>query len=217
MKAHKVTFMNDATLWRSALVKWMKDIQLGIGALVRCRDASYHAVDDGYLAPESPNYIPPVGMILQGVNSGMMHYHGIRNSGEWSTGESILSFQRIGASSEEANYRTTIGITLPCIAGIVPRYGKGWYGDEKTDRVERLSNVDWEVVSAGQTDFSNDTFVCPKSIKRIVKEHFKAPNEQRERSFLTFGSFQREQLRDYVNGEIELSEMKDPQLPETNS
>jgi len=81
------------------------------------------------------------------------------------------------------------------------------------DRNERLNNVDWEVVSPGQTDFSNDAFVCPKTIKKTAKEHFKAPNEETKRSFHTFAPFQRSQLAAYVNGETELSEMKDPEVP----
>ena len=130
---------------------------------------------------------------------------------------SILCFDRIGTSSDIADYQKVIGIALPCIPGIVPRYGKGYYGDEKMDRVDRLSNVDWEVVSPGQTDFSNDAFACPKAIKKSAKEHFKAPNEQTKRSFHTFAPFQRAQLQGYMNGEIELSEMKDPEVPDTNT
>ena len=126
---------------------------------------------------------------------------------------SILSFERIGAPSDQPAYQKTIGITLPCIPGIVPRYGKGYYGNEKMDRADRINNVDWEVVSAGQTDFSNDAFVSPKSIKKVTKVHFAAPQEETSRSFKTFDDFQRKQLRDFVNGEIELSEMKDPEVP----
>jgi len=212
MKAHKVAFTIDATLWRSALVKWMKDIQLGIGALVRCQDAQYHT-QTGYVYASDENYVPPVGMIMKGVSGDLNHYSGIMNAPDWMSGSAMLCFQRIGAANDEPDYQKTIGITLPCIPGIVPRYGKGYYGDEKMDRADRLNNVDWEVVSAGQTDFSNDAFVCAKSIKETAKEHFKGPNEQTSRSFHTFGDHQRQQLRDFVNGEIELSEMKDPEIP----
>jgi len=217
LKGHKVTFTNDATLWRAAIVKWMKDIQLGIGALVRCRDAQYHDSNHGYIYATDANHIPPVGMIMQGVSGDLNHYHGIMNAPDWQSGGSMLCFQRIGAGSDTADHQKTIGITLPCIPGIVPRYGKGYYGDDKTDRVDRLNNVDWEVVSPGQTDFSNDTFVCPKSIKKIVKTHFAAPQEQAERTFHTFSDFQRQQLREFVNGEIELSEMKDPEVPKKDT
>ena len=212
MKAHKITFTNDATLWRSAIVKWMKDTQLGIGALVRCKDAQYHT-QTGYIYASDENYIPPVGMIMEGINSDLNHYSGIMNAPDWMSGIAMLSFQRIGAGEDEPAYQKTIGITLPCIPGLVPRYGKGYYGNEKMDRVDRLNNVDWEVVSPGQTDFSNDVFVSPKSIKKVAKEHFKAPQEETTRSFHTFAPFQRRQLRDYVNGVMELSEMNDPEVP----
>jgi len=212
MKAHKVTFIQDATLWRSAVVKWMKDIQLGIGALVRCNDAQYHA-ENGYVYASDPNHVPPVGMVMKGVSGDINHYHGIMNAPDWQSSGSILCFDRIGTPNDMADYQKVIGITLPCIPGIVPRFGKGYYGNEKLDRADRLNNVDWEVVSAGQTDFSNDAFVCPKTIKKTAKEHFKAPQEQTKRSFHTFASLQRQQLRDFVNGEIELSQMKDPEVP----
>jgi len=211
-KAHKATFIQDAVLWRSAMVKWMKDVQLGIGALVRCNDAQYHDAN-GYVYTTDENYVPPVGMIMKGISNDITHYHGIANSGSWQNSGSILCFDRIGTPSDMAPYQKLIGITLPCIPGIVPRYGKGYYGDEKLDRSDRLNNVDWEVVSPGQTDFSNDAFVCVKSIKKTAKEHFKGPNEETTRSFHTFGDHQRQQLRDFVNGEIELSEMKDPEVP----
>ena len=212
MKGHKVTFTNDATLWRSALVKWMKDSQLGIGALVRCQDAQYHT-ETGYVYASDENYVPPVGMIMKGVSGDLNHYSGIMNAPDWMNGHSMLCFQRIGAANDEPDYQKTIGITLPCIPGIVPRYGKGYYGNEKLDRADRLNNVDWEVVSPGQTDFSNDAYVCVKSIRKAVKEHFKGPNEQTSRSFHTFAPFQKRQLRDYVNGVMDLSEMKDPEVP----
>ena len=217
MKDHKVRFELDAALWRKALTKWMSDVQLGIGALVRCNDAQYHSEGYGYVRSGDEGYIPPVGMIMRGINTDLTHYHGIMNAPEWQSGASILCFDRIGAAADEVPYRKTIGISVPSIPGIVPRYGKGWYGDEKLDRNERLNNVDWEVVSPGQTDFSDDTFACIQSIKKTAKEHFKAPNEQTSRSFHTFKAFQRRQLRDYVNGEIELSEMKDPEVPEKNT
>jgi len=212
MKAHKVTFTEDATLWRSAFVKWMKVVELGIGALVRCNDAQYHTAN-GYVYTGDENYTPPVGMIMGGIASNLTHYHGIMNSPNWMDGGSILSFERIGAGNDMPNYQKIVGISLPCIPGIVPRYGKAYYGNEKMDRSDRMNNVDWEVVSAGQTDFSNDAFVSPKSIKKITKTHFAAPQEETRRSFHTFDDLQRQQLRDFVNGEIELSEMKDPEVP----
>ena len=51
----------------------------------------------------------------------------------------------------------------------------------------------------------------------MTKTHFAAPQEQVERGFWTFNDFQRTQLQQYVNGEIELSEMNDPEVPTDNS
>ena len=106
---------------------------------------------------------------------------------------------------------------LPCIPGIVPRYGKGWYGNEKLDRKDRLNNLDWEVVSPAHGAFNTSSFLCPKELKKMTKHHFAAPQDQTGRSFQTFGDFQRIQLQQYVNGEIELSEMKDPEVPNTDT
>ena len=46
-----------------------------------------------------------------------------------------------------------------------------------------------------------------------MKTHFAAPQQQTSSYFKTFDAFQRTQLRQYVNGEIELSQMKDPEVP----
>ena len=69
------------------------------------------------------------------------------------------------------------------------------------------------MVSAGQADFSKDKFLSAKELKKATKTHFAANQEQTERSFSTFDDFQRKQLQQYVNGEVELSEMKDPEVP----
>ncbi len=215
MKAHKSLFHDDLVLWRSALVKWMEDVGVGVGALVQCNDANYHR-GDSYMYTNDDNYVPPVGLIMHGANEDFTHYHGIVNSPEWSSGPALFSFKYIGAGIDEMEYRTRIGITLPCIPGIVPRFGKGWYS-EPMDRVDRLNNVDWKVVSSGQASFPSDGFLNPKKLKRATKTHFAAPQEQTEDSFRTFSDFQRTQLRQYVNGEIELSEMKDPEVPQDDS
>jgi hypothetical protein len=217
MKQHKVAFTTDLILWRQAVVKWIQDTGLGIGALVRCKDASYHR-GDSYMHPNDENYIPPVGLIMSSPPQGLTHYNGIMNTNDWSSGQTMFSFTRIGATAEEQAYRTTVGITLPNIPGIVPRFGKAYYGDEKMDRSDRINNVNWEVVSPGQTtDFTNDNFLCPKQWKKTAKTHFAAPQGQTRRHFYTFDFFQRTQLLQYVNGEIELSEMKDPEVPGTHT
>jgi hypothetical protein len=213
MKAHKVQFSQDLVLWRTALVKWMEDTDVGVGALVQCDDANYYR-GDNYMYATDDNYIPAVGMIMNGGNASLTHYHGIMNSPDWMSGPSLFSFRYLGAPVEQMDYRAAIGVTLPCIPGIVPRFGKGYYrNNEQLDRQDRLNNVDWKVVSPGQASFPSDSFLDAKSLKKVTKTHFAAPQEQEERSFWTFNDFQRKQLQQYVNGEIELSEMKDPEVP----
>ena len=211
-KKHKAQFQMDLNLWRKALVKWMGDTGLGIGALVRCNNAAYYRGSD-YMYPQEENYVPPVGMVMCHPNQDLTHYNGIMNSGDWRSAPTLISFDYIGAPETEASYRKVIGCSLPSIPGIVPRYGKAWYGGEHADRDDRNQNMDWEVVSAGQADFSSDSFLSPKELKKATKVHFAAQQEQTERAFKTFTDFQRKQLQQYVNGEIELSEMKDPEVP----
>jgi len=215
MKKHKAQFIIDANLWRSALAKWMKESQLGIGALVQCNDAAYHR-GDNYMYPRDDDYIAPVGLVMKQPGIGMSHYAGIMNTDTWSGGDSFISFERIGAEPEVPGYRKTIGVALPSIPGIVPRYGKGWYGTEKLDRNDRINNVDWNVVSPGQA-LDNSDLTCPKQLRKMTKHHFAGPQDQTNYSFRTFADFQRKQLQQYVNGEIELSEMKDPEVPDSDT
>ena len=216
VKRHKITFTSDAILWRNAMIKWMKETGMGVGALVRVNDASYHR-GDKYMHPTDNDYIPPVGLIMNAASYTLSPYTGIMNSATWTASEGAFSFECIGSSPEVPEYRRTIGLTLPDIPGIVPRFGKGYYGNEQLDRRTRINNCDWEVVSPGQTDFSSDKLMCRKELKKTVKHHFAGPQQQIGRHFYTFDSFQRTQLRDYVNGEIELSEMKDPEVPESHT
>jgi hypothetical protein len=217
-KQHRSTFIEDASLWRQALAKWMKDIGLGLGALVRCNDASYYRGGQ-YMHPNEEDYIPPVGLITTPVahasraDCGVNHYSGIMGAPEWSSCGSMLSYEFIGGESSELSYRKIVGITLPNIPGIVPRFGPAWYGREKTDRSSRLSNVDWEVVSRSPAVFNNEAFVSAKALKKAAKEWFAAGNDQDKDTFRTFKDFQRKQLCDYVNDKIQLSEMKDPEVP----
>jgi hypothetical protein len=216
VKEHKIIFASDAILWRNAMVKWMQETELGIGALVRCNDASYHR-GDTYMYASDKDYIPPVGLIMNSGTASLSHYNGIMNTTPWSSGESMFSFECIGTTGNEPAYQRSIAITLPDIPGIIPRFGKGYYGNEKMDRRTRINNSDWEVVSPGQTDFSSDKLLCRKELKKTVKRHFAGPQGENERSFSTFETPARQQLRDYVNGEIELSQMKDPEVPGINT
>jgi len=211
-KKHKAQFQMDLNLWRKALVKWMSDTGLGVGALVKCNNAAYYRGSD-YMYPQEDTYIPPVGMVMCHPNQGLTHYNGIMNSGDWRSAPTLVSFEYIGAPPDTMAYRKTVGCSLPSVPGIVPRYGKGWYGGEQMDRDDRIQNANWEVVSVRQADFTSDKFLSVKDLKRATKRHFAANNDETTRSFKTFGDFQRKQLEQYINGDIELSEMKDPEVP----
>ena len=107
LKAHKSLFVEDLVLWRHALVKWTKDTHLGIGALVRCTDASYYQ-DDVYMYPGEDNYEPALGMILYPINPALSHYSGIVNTNEWNnSNHSLFSFERLGADASLPEYRKT--------------------------------------------------------------------------------------------------------------
>ena len=216
VKAHKAQFIIDANLWRTAISKWMKEVQLGVGALVQCKDAPYHH-GDVYMSPRDDNYIAPVGLVMSPPSSELSHYSGIMNSSAWGSGNQLLAFERLNSRTEEAPYQKTIAVALPCIPGIVPRFGKGYYRNEQMDRNDRLNNVEWEVVSAAPVHTSNSSFLCPKQLRKTTKHHFAGPQEQTSSYFKTFGHFQRTQLQQYINGDIELSEMKDPEVPDTNT
>ena len=211
-KKHKAQFQMDLNLWRKALTKWMQDIGLGVGALVKCTDAAYYRGSD-YQYPQEDGYIPPVGLVMNNYHQDLTHYYGIMNASGWTDSANLVSFEYIGAPSDEMAYRKNVGCALPCIPGIVPRYGKGYYGGDAFDRNTRINNVKWEVVSVGQTNFTKDIFLSAKDLKRATKRHFAANNDETTRSFKTFGDFQRKQLQQYINGDIELSEMKDPEVP----
>ena len=109
-------------------------------------------------------------------------------------------------------------VALPSIPGIVPRLGKGWYYEsEPMDRQDRVENTNWEVVSPACGSLKTSSFLDVKELRKATKGHFGAKNEQSSDNFRTFTDFQRTQLRQYVNGEIELSEMKDPEVPRDDS
>ena len=42
IKRHKEQFRSDAMLFRRVIVKWMKEMGIGVGALVRSKDAQWH-------------------------------------------------------------------------------------------------------------------------------------------------------------------------------
>jgi hypothetical protein len=214
IKQHKEQFRSDATLFRKVIVKWMKDTGLGVGALVRAQDVQYHTAKDEYMYPGSDEYVPPVGLVMDG-NVNVVHYASIPTAPQHLSGDNFLLMETIGTSSLP-EYRRRVALTLPCIPGIVPREGRDWYGHD-LDRQERLSNINWEVVSSGQTEFNNAKWTTPMAIKKTVKEHFAREQEQTSGDFKTFATAQRSQLHDYVDGIINLSQMTDPELPKKDS
>ena len=218
-KKHKAQFQMDLNLWRQALVKWMKETGLGPGAMVRANEVSYYR-NGTYQYPNDDGYIPPVGMYMTPhINSVLTHYAGIMNTDEWTSPSAFFHFEFIGAQQETVYAsRRTVHVCLPTIPGIVPRFGKGWYYEsEKMDRHERADNTNWEVVSPACGSLKTSSFLDVKELRKATKGHFGAKNDQSSDNFRTFTDFQRTQLRQYVNGEIELSEMKDPEVPRDDS
>lgn len=213
VKSHKTQFQAELLLWRTALVKWMKETGLGIGSLVRCNDASYYDNDVRWMYATDEDYVAPVGMVLNQFNEGLIHYSGITNSSHWMSSVSLVNFERIGSS--EHPYHRTIQASLPSIAGIVPSLGKVW-GDI-VSRSDRCRNTGLEVVSKAVADFNFDNFLSIGALKKATKEHFAASYGETNHTFRAFGSMQRRQLQQYVNGEIELSQMVDPELSENDT
>ena len=215
IKQHKEQFRSDAMLFRRVIVKWMKEMGIGVGALVRSKDAQWHDGEDNYRYPGDDNYVGPVGLVMNNISSSTHHYSALCGTNQHTSGESFLMMQTIGTGSLP-DYRRNVGLTIPCIPGIIPRASVDYYGREM-DRSDRLNNVDWEVVSAGQTEFDNCKWLTPKAIKKTVKEHFARDQEQESSDFKTFPVSQRSQLHDYVDGIINLSQMSDPELPNKDS
>jgi len=216
---HKAQFQMDLNLWRKALVKWMEEIGLGPGAMVRSNDARYYR-NGVYQYPDEDTYTPAVGMyMVPYINNTLTHYDGIMNTSEWSSPEAFFHFEFIGGE-QESSYaaRRQVHVCLPSIPGIVPRFGKGWYYEsENMDRHDRAQNTNWEVVSPACGTLDASSFLAVKGLKRAVKAHFGAKGDRADHNFRTFTDFQRTQLQQYVNGEIELSEMKDPEVPTDDS
>jgi len=215
IKRHKLQFHNDAALFRKVIVKWMREIGIGVGALVRSQDARWYDANEEYHYPGDEGYVGPVGLVMNNISSSTHHYTAIGGTGQHVSSESFLMMQTLGTASLP-DYRRSVGLTLPCIPGIIPRASVDYYGREQ-DRADRLSNVDWEVVSPGQTEFDNCKWLTPKAIKETVKEHFRRDMEQDISDFKTFPVSQRSQFHDYVDGILSLSQMTDPKLPDNDS
>jgi hypothetical protein len=215
IKQHKEQFRSDAMLFRRVIVKWMGEKGIGVGALVRSKDARYYDAGDNYHYPGDDNYVGPVGLVMNNISSSTHHYIAIRDTNHHSSSESFLMMQTIGTGSLP-DYRRNVGLTLPCIPGIIPRITLDYYGRE-SDRSDRLNHVDWEVVSPGQTEFDNYKWLTPQALKETVKEHFAREQEQASSDFKSFPVSQRSQFHDYVDGILTLSQMTDPELPRNDS
>jgi len=220
MKRHKSQFQFELSLWRRAVLKWAKETGLGIGAMVRAAQVSYRR-GDRYTYPTDDNYIPAAGMIMHDTPGHFMtHYVGIPASNEWTTSSAFASFDIMGVT-DAGYYGKSTSVSLPCIPGIVPRYGRRkTYYDEYVnyDRNEYVgADGQWETVSPAVKDFSSE-WVGAKTLAKVTKEHFRGGKDpELAHSFRHFDDFQLDQLQRYVNGEIQLSEMDDPELPGDDS
>lgn len=221
MKEHKAQFQDDLILWRKAVLKWTKDIGLGIGAMVRSKNVVYRK-NKNWMYPDEEGYVPPVGMVMNKMPSVFMTHHaGIGTAGEWSSSNNIDVgvYQALGAEGE-SGYYSKVSVGLPCIPGIVPRFvaRKNYYGDAtKYDRNDYSGEtVNWEVVSPAVKDFDS-AWASMATVKDITKDHFRGTNGVQDSYFATFSDSRRAQLQRYVNGEIELSEMSDPEVPVEDS
>lgn len=213
MKKHKLAYHQDAVLFRKAIAKWMRETGLAVGALIRAKDSQYYT-ETGYCYPGTDDYVPPVGMVMD-VDPSASHYSAISGSSEWMNPQTLLSMEVLGTQNL-TDFRRGVGLSLPCIPGIVPRLGLDWY-KTAVDRQDRATNIDWEVVSPGHQHFDSTSWISDAKVKSETKEHFGRGNDQESGEFRTFTDEQREQIQNYINGSVDLSEMKDPELPNNDS
>jgi hypothetical protein len=141
-------------------------------------------------------------------NPFMIHHVGIGTALDWSSSNNIdIGLYRAIGSKSEHGYYSNLGVGLPCIPGIVPRFvaRKNFYGDiEKYDRNDYAGEtVNWEIVSPAVKDFDS-AWASKATVKNVTKEHFKGPDGVEEYQFVTFSAAERDQLRRYVSGQIEL-------------
>jgi len=217
-KRHKQIYGEDLLLFRHALAKWVREEAPKPGALIRMDGLAYNDGEHWY-TKDQESYVPPVGLLMSiEVPQMITHYTSITDSGEWMGSPRIGSLQLLGA--RKAN-RWSYGhhlasITFPDIPGIIPRYAKRW-GGTIVDRRERLEASSWETVSPGHSTIEVQDMVNLDWIKNWTKEHFAAPAENTLGNFREYTDEQRNQMRMYINGDLSLSEMKDPELPKSDS
>ena len=151
-KTHMTIYQKDLNLWRKALVKIVNDLGLGKGALVRCNNSSYNA-GERWKYPNDDDYVAPVAMAMEHCFDHLTHFHGVMNSNRWLESATLANVQRIDAPSDAMPHQRHVSISLPCIQGLVPRFGKAYWQGEDLDRNTRLNNNEWEVVSRAVVPF----------------------------------------------------------------
>lgn len=213
MKRHKLAYHRDALLFRKAIAKWMRETGLAVGALVHAYDVQYYA-EGSYRYPNDEGYIAPVGLVMNSIPNAD-HYSAISGSSEWSMAGSLITMEPLGSANVD-EFRRKIGLNLPCIPGIIPLMGIDWY-NSTINRMDRCQNVNWKVVSPGYQHFDSTEWTSSEVIDALTREHFKREQEQTTGEFRTFTDERRVQFRNYINGSIDLSEMKDAELPNNDT
>lgn len=212
-KRHMSIYQGDLNLWRKALVKALWELGLGKGALVRCNNASYNA-GTRWVYPNDEDYVAPIGLVMEHRLENVSHFHGIMNSNLWLEGSLVTLASRLDAAPDAMRHQRDLGLSLPSIQGLIPRMGKGYWGGEQVDRNDRVMNSEWEVVSPAVAPFDTSDFLSAARLRNDTKNWFKGGKDANYQAcFAQFEDFQRDQLQQYVNGEIELSEMIDPKVP----
>ncbi|HHZ95388.1 MAG TPA: hypothetical protein EYN67_07495 [Flavobacteriales bacterium] len=205
-RAHKITYRLDLRLWRAAISKWMDDTGVKIGALVRAR-VHYSANDNEYMDPVYENFVPAVCLIDNIDLDDITHYSAITNSPEWLLGSHSIGTQRIDSKGQES-WRSRIPLALPCIKGIIPRFGRDHW-DREQDRTEHRQPINWEVVSPGYKSNGED-WISNKALDSKVKHHFAGGQSQCRNDFRELTKEQRTQLQMYLDGTLLVNELIDP-------
>lgn len=216
MKEHKATFAKDRVLWILALAKWCSEVGLGVGSLVRAPKLTYHEpapdpVHRGsrYNVPVrhgDEGYQAPCGIVFQISEFELCHLQGIASSAEWCNQNIFLRFNRLG-DARKLSRRTLAMLAIPSIPGIVPSFRRETRMQVSRTRAQP-GNTIMEVLTPSSTSFNLELLTLPKQVKAYVNSQFSAKNEQRySGNFHTFGDLRRSDLQQYVNGEIELSDL----------
>ena len=215
-KRHKQIYGEDLLLFRQAMAKWSREEGPKPGALIRIHGQNYHK-GDRWVYKDDDDYISPVGILTSfPLPLEFTHYLGMANRSEWLNAHQIGRLTLLGAEVQNSYYSNNIYITFPNLPGLIPRYCER-YGGRVLDRRERLPQCAWEIVSPGHGAFETRDLVDLEWIQKATKEHFQAAAGNARSGFREFTDEQRIQMRRYINGDLSLSEMKDPELPQSDS